>query len=297
MDNSIHDLSLYNIFYLVCQNGSFSKTANILGKTQPSISYSIKKLEEHLNVKLFERGNTLILTTEGEQLLPYVERALNNLKNGEIKINELVNLKKGQISIGIPSHVGVFLLTNIIKKFNSIYPNIKIKVVCASTKELFRVFRMNEIDLVIDSSPLEENISEYIITKIATEKCAFACNEINAELLNKKMSLEELNEYNLIVPLKTSSSTKKLMEIYNKKNIYFNPLYEVSTSDMIADMVERNIGIGFLFEKTIDKYQHLKKIDIDCILPSFDIYMIYRDYLLSNAVLEFIKFVNKNNNK
>ena len=175
MDDNLYDLSLYNIFYLVCKNGSFTKTASVLGITQPGISYSIKKLEEVLNVKLFERGNKPILTPEGEELLPYVEKALNDLKNGERKINDLVNLKKGQVSIGIPSHIGVFLLTDILRKFNVIYPNIKIKVVCASTKELFRIFRMNEIDLVIDSSPLEENISDYIVTKVATEKCAFTC--------------------------------------------------------------------------------------------------------------------------
>ena len=293
MDDNLYDLSLYNIFYLVCKNGSFTKTASVLGITQPGISYSIKKLEEVLNVKLFERGNKPILTPEGEELLPYVEKALNDLKNGERKINDLVNLKKGQVSIGIPSHIGVFLLTDILRKFNVIYPNIKIKVVCASTKELFRIFRMNEIDLVIDSSPLEENISDYIVTKVATEKCAFTCNKKNYDLLNKKNNLQDLNKYNLIVPLKTSSCTKKLMEIYNKKNIEFNPLYEISTSDIIAEMVDRNTGIGFLFEKTIQKYEHLEKIDIDCNLPFFNIYMVYKDFLLSTATIEFIKFVNK----
>ena len=56
-NNSGMDLALYKLFYLVCQNGSFSKTAEVLGITQPSVSYNIKKLEDDLGVKLFERGN------------------------------------------------------------------------------------------------------------------------------------------------------------------------------------------------------------------------------------------------
>lgn len=66
------DLSLYKLFYLVCKNGSFSKTAKELGLTQPSVSYNIKKLEDELGVTLFERGNSLIMTPEAEELLPYI---------------------------------------------------------------------------------------------------------------------------------------------------------------------------------------------------------------------------------
>lgn len=72
------DLSLYKLFYLVCKNGSFTKTAKELDLTQPSVSYNIKKLEDELGVTLFERGNNLIMTPEAEELLPYVEEALNN---------------------------------------------------------------------------------------------------------------------------------------------------------------------------------------------------------------------------
>ena len=137
------DLSLYKLFYLVCQNGSFSKTAKNLNLTQPSISYNIKKLEDELGVTLFERGNTLIMTPEAEELLPYVEEAINSLKNGERKINDLINMKRGQIVIGIPSHIGVFLLTDILRKFTNNYPNVKVEVM--DLCQLFRHIFSNNI--------------------------------------------------------------------------------------------------------------------------------------------------------
>ena len=92
-NENLVNLSLYKLFYLVCQNGSFSKTAKLLNLTQPSVSYNIKKLEDELGVTLFERGNTLIMTPEAEELLPYVEESLNNLKNGERKIRKLIMKK------------------------------------------------------------------------------------------------------------------------------------------------------------------------------------------------------------
>lgn len=294
-NENLVNLSLYKLFYLVCQNGSFSKTAKLLNLTQPSVSYNIKKLEDELGVTLFERGNNLLMTPAAEELLPYVEEALNSLRNGERKINDLINLKKGQITIGIPSHIGVFLLTDIIKKFSKSYPNIRIEVICKSTKELFRLLNMNELDILIDCSPLEENISEFVVKKIAREKCALACNHKNTQLLNRTVELKEIVNHPLIVPLETSSSTKSLVKIFKKYNVPFEPSYTVATSDMIAEMVEQEIGIGFLFEKTIEKYPNLYKIDLNCKFPEFDIFLLYKDSLLSTATQEFITFMNKKN--
>ena len=225
--------------------------------------------------------------------MPYVVEALNSLRTGEKKLNDLIAFNKGQISIGIPSHIGVFFLTGIIKQFNNKYPHIKIKVICKPTKELFHLLRVKDIDILIDCSPFEMNMKELVLKKITSERCAFACNVKNTELLNKKVTLDELLNYPLIVPLTTSSSTKSLASVFEKKHICFQPMFEIATSDMIAAMVEQNIGIGFLFEKTIEKYCNLQKIDTDCLLPKFDIFLIYRDALLSISAQEFIKFMNK----
>lgn len=286
------DINLFKIFYYVCQYGTFSKTAEALGVTQPSVSYSIKALETKLGIKLFERSSySLTLTSEGEMLLPYVEQSLNSLKTGIININDLVNLNSGQISIGVPSHIGVFLLTDIIKRFTDEYPNIKIKVISKPTKELFRLLNNNELEVLIDSSPLDTSFSDVEIYKIATENCILACNRKMIELLDKKTSLKKVLNYPLIVPLRTSSSTKELMRIFEKNKTPFNPSYEISTSDMIAEMIEKNLGVGYLFEKTISLYDNICKIDLNISLPTFDIYIIYKDKTPSVAAKKFISFV------
>ena len=65
------------------------------------------------------------------------------------------------------------------------------------------------------------------------------------ELLDKKINLKTLSNYPLIVPARTSSSTKSLISIFEKKSIIFDPAFEIMTSDMIAEMVENELGIGF----------------------------------------------------
>ena len=295
MDNNenLVDLSLYKLFYLVCQYGSFSKTAEMINTTQPSISYNIKKLEDELGVTLFERGNKLILTPEAEELLPYVEEAINSIRNGERKVNDIITMKKGQITIGIPSHIGVFLLTDIIGRFAEVYPNIKVEVICKPSKELIRLLAINKLDILIDCSPLEEETYKYVTKRIARERCAFACNSARKDLLDKKLKLSDLVNNPLIVPLRTSSSSKHLKWVFEKNKVEFDPTFEIATSDMIAEMVEQNIGIGFLFEKTITKYSNLRKIDVDCVFPEFDVFLIHKPTLLSTTSQEFIRFINK----
>lgn len=289
------DMELYKVFYAVYISGSFSKAALELGVTQPSVSYNIKRLEQNLEVKLFERGNRLLPTAEGEALFPFVEEALTVFSRAQKKLSDISKLNGGQIIIGVPSHIGVFLLVDIIKDFNKKFPNIKIKVVCKPTKELFSMLNLKELDIIIDSSPLEYNNYNFKIEKISSEKCSFACNKSREELLNKTVKLEKLIEYPMIVPLKTSSSTKSIMQLFEKKEILFSPNYEIATSDMIAEMIKKNIGIGFLFDKTIDSYDSIEKIDIDLKMPEFDIFLIYKVPLFSKVAGEFLKFCKKRN--
>ena len=70
------DLNLYKVFYMVAKNNSFSKAAEELLVTQPSVSYSIKQLEERLEIKLFQRNHKGIkITSEGKEVIKYVEKS------------------------------------------------------------------------------------------------------------------------------------------------------------------------------------------------------------------------------
>ena len=83
------DLNTYKTFYAVAKYESFSKAASELYISQPAVSYSIKKLEEELNTKLFVRLNKGIkLTDAGEKLKFYVENAFNNIIAGYKELSE-----------------------------------------------------------------------------------------------------------------------------------------------------------------------------------------------------------------
>lgn len=289
------DFDLYRVFYIVKKNGSFSKAAEEMNTTQPAISYKVKKLEEILGVKLFVRDTRpLKLTSEAEIIMPYIENAVNGIEMGIRRLEEFNKIEIGKIIIGVPSHISIFLLTDKIKEFNKNFPKIRMKLVSKPTKELFEMLKNNEIDFIIDSSPFD-NINNFIVRKISREKCVFACNRIETQLLDKKYDLKSLNEQSIpiIIPSVSSSNTKELKKIYKKYKVEFEPLYEVTTSEMIVEMIRQNIGIGYLFEKMVKQYDFMKKIQVDNELPYFDIYIITKSEELSRTCKCFLKYIIK----
>ena len=114
------DLSwdLYRTFYTVAKCNNFSKAAEKLFVTQPTISYSIKQLETNLNTKLFYRTPTgAKLTQDGVELLNYVEKSYNILISGERNLIDCKNFEHGKISIGVQSHIGKFFYFRLLKNF------------------------------------------------------------------------------------------------------------------------------------------------------------------------------------
>ncbi len=289
------DLDLYRVFYIVKKNGNFSKAAEELNTTQPAISYKVKKLEEILGAKLFVRDTRpLKLTSEAEIIMPYIENAVNGIEMGIRRLEEFNKIEIGKIIIGVPSHISIFLLTDKIKEFNKNFPKIRMKLVSKPTKELFEMLNNNELDLIIDSAPFD-NTNNFIVQKISREKCVFACNRIQTQLLNKKYDLKSLNEQSIpiIIPSVSSSNTKELKKVYKKYKVEFEPLYEVTTSEMIVEMIRHNIGIGYLFEKMVKQYDFMQKIQIDNELPYFDIYIITKSEELSRTCKCFLKYIIK----
>jgi DNA-binding transcriptional LysR family regulator len=250
-------------------------------------------LENILGFELFIRNSRpLSLTEEAKVIFPYVDNSINSLKKGIRMVDSYNDFKIGKIILGVPSHISIFLVIDKIAFFTKKYPGIKIKIVSKPTKELLLMLRDNELDAIIDSSPIE-NIYNFNIKKISVEECVMACNIANKDLLNKKIKLSELGDFGLplIVPGINSNNTKELIKIYKANNIEFNPMFEVTTSETIVEMVRKNIGIGYLFNKTVERYEYMGKINLDVQLPKFSIYVINKNNELSKVCREFLNCI------
>ena len=96
------NLQQLEYFKVIAETKNFTEASNILSVTQPALSKAISKLEEELDVKLFQReGRNIKITKFGEAFLKYAKEALNEIERGKLKLKEMKNNRyKKRISTG-----------------------------------------------------------------------------------------------------------------------------------------------------------------------------------------------------
>lgn len=119
----------YQVFKTVAEQGSFRKTADLLGLTPSAISHGISALESELGFSLFNRGkNGVTLTNYGERLLPFVNAVINSDESLQQAIAEFNGLKQGKVKVGCFSSVCTNWMPELMHGFQKMYPAITIEV-------------------------------------------------------------------------------------------------------------------------------------------------------------------------
>ena len=290
------DMNLYKVFYVVAKNNSFSKAADELFVTQPSVSYSIKQLEDRLNIKLFKRNHKGIkITPEGKEVFEYVKKSYNDISVGERGLKENRDLKTGKISIGVQSHIGRFFLFPYLEEFHKKYPNIEINISSRNTAELIKLLENNDIDFVIDTSPIDTEYSNLVVEPLMELEHCFVCAK-DYPIKNMDMTIQDLKEYSLILPVKRSTPRKQLTKLLMHKEIELKPFITIETTEMLIDAVKKNMGIGYVMRNAIDeelKSKELEEINVNIQLPRLLLNLVYIENNLTYIPKIFMKEIKE----
>lgn len=289
------DFNLYKTFYAVAIFKSFSKAANALYVSQPSISHSIKKLEEDLGIKLFIRLNKSIkLTDSGERLLFYIENAFNNLISGYKALKESNDEFTGEISIGIHSHIGTFLLPKYIKKFITLHPNVKISIYNSRSSELKQNMQEGKLDILILHFPIFPDSENYIEEKILScESCFFSTKKFYDSFIMAEKDML-LFEYPLLLPLKGYVTSNALDKAFKKSNMILKSNIYLYTTEMIVSLVREGLGIGWTLKDCIAKELEdgiFYEIPVKMEMPKIDLGLAYNKSTINKTAYEFAQFL------
>ncbi len=135
-------------FIAIADTGSFSKAAQVVGRTQSALSLQIKKLEDTLGCDLFIRGGRkIVLTEQGEIFSGYARRIIqlqmevySRLKEPEIE---------GEVRLGTPEDFATHYLPQVLAAFRKHHPRIQLNVDCDLTLNLLEGFHHNKFDLIL----------------------------------------------------------------------------------------------------------------------------------------------------
>ena len=182
----------------VYKEKSFSKAAQNLYISQPSLSARIKKIEERIGAPLFDRStNPLKLTETGKIYIEAAEEIGRIEQNVENSINNLNTLHSGHLSIGASNLFAAYALPGLISSFKKKYPNVTIQLTEGNTTALESMLSDNSLDLVIDNYHYDSTL--YNREHYCRESILLAVPKsfsVNQKLEEYQLSYMEIREKN-----------------------------------------------------------------------------------------------------
>ena len=252
----ILDYHKLKIFKTVADTGSFSKAAELLFLSQPTVTLQIKKIENYLGVVLFKRDKKKVTLTEaGEVLYKYASKIIEDYLLLEEGVSNLKEGLQKRITVGASTTIGEFLLPEIISKFIETH-DINLNLFIGNSKE---------IEEGILSKTFYIGLIEDEITSTKFEKIPFYSDEIIIIASNKKeipnvIDIEDLKKYSFIFREK-GSGTRNIVERYlREKGIHIIPKIEISSSKTIAKIVENTGYLAFISKLVVNEEIKKKKI-------------------------------------
>ena len=248
------DFELYRIFYVVANHCNITKASEELSISQPAISKSIKNLEEQLGGQLFVRTKRgVVLTEEGKEFYNYIKQAIEYINNAENKFTDLINLETGCIKIGISTTLTKEFLLPYLERFHSLYPKIDIQIITYLTSDLMPKLRNGLIDIVILNLNKINYGNDIDIIKCKKINDCFVVNNKYKDLINKEMSLNDLNNYPLILQARGSNTREFLDNIASENGVVLKPNIELASYSLVIEFSKIGFGIGYATKEYIKK--------------------------------------------
>ena len=248
------DFRQLETFVAVAKFKSFSKAADHLYLTQPTISSHISNLEKELNTILINRTNRKIsLTKAGEILFEYAMNMVN-LKEGAIfKLNEFKGKIVGNIEIAASTIPEQYIVPEIICEFNKLYPDVTFNMLHYDSQQVVEGIIHGDIDFGIVGAEIPHSQLNYV-ELVQDELFLITPSSAPYSDFAEEVPLERILEENLILREKGSGTRRLLEEALNASNIDLNNLKVVAyieSTEAIKQCIRRDLGISFLSSRAV----------------------------------------------
>lgn len=283
---------LYKVFYHVASTLSFSDAANHLFISQSAVSQSIKTLEKKLDQTLFIRSTKKVqLTPEGEILLRHIEPAMNLIQRGEAQLMD-ASASGGQIRIGASDTICRYFLVPYLERFHKEYPGAHIKVMNATSIRCVELLESGQVDLVVVNFPNAYLGNVPSIRKISSFQDVFIANESFSDLKGKKISLNQLLDYPILMLDNKSTTSEFLHSFFQQHQLDLVPEIELSSNDLLIDLASIGLGIACIPDYCLPrKPKNLFIVETKEALPKRELAIAYNNHIpVSKAAQAFLSY-------
>lgn len=290
-------MNLNQLYYFktLAELEHYTKAAEKLSISQPTLSHSISALEDELGAFLFEKqGRNVVLTKYGRIYLFYVENALSNLELGKNQIERLVSEGGGHVGLAYMASVGTNFVPEMIAAFLNDKKNKNITFSCyeGSTKNLIYNLKREKYDLIFCSHVENERDVDFIPVY---EQHLVVIVPLNHPLADKKrLELKDISTYPLISYTKESGMRKIIDDLFIKEEVIPNILCQFEDVNSIAGLVAANQGVAIITDNPSISNYNVKVLELDALYSKRQVYLAYvKNRYLPPSVQKFKDFIIK----
>lgn len=286
------ELRQLEYFAEVSKLGSFTRAAEHLYVTQPSITNAIHRLEQELNLQLFDRRQKKpTLTTEGVYFYREITPVLQKINQILKELEDLRNLAQGMIKIAIPPIIGTYLFPNIFSKFYECFPGLKLQLYEEGSWSARKMLERGELDMGIIILPGQtDTLETRTILQVPWVVCVAPDHPFAKQ---KAVSFSELSKERLITLKKDSYQYNLTLAQFHQRSLKSNIVLSSNQVQTIKALVAQKLGVAILMDLVVRNDPSLIAVPLtEPVIIEIGIAW-KKGACLSNASHAFIKFIEQ----
>lgn len=284
------NLKQFQYVIILAEEGSFSKAAEKLHIAQPSLSQYIKKIETQIGFELFERSSSDVVVTEaGKIFINAARNILNQEKQLKSQLADLANHNIGQVVVGIAPTRCQYLMPEIVRRFQAIYPGMYIVVEERFMKELMEDAEHGVFDLCVATLPVDEQIfdvspmmREEVVLAVpqSLPTCAVLTNNAKHDpsRIYPVIDISQINGAPYVMLSETQPTQRQLNELAAKFNFTVKAAVKCMSIETQFTMVKEGLGLA-LVPSSLSKYSKADSVEYFSLaqqLPCREMVVIHR---------------------
>lgn len=257
------NLNYLQYFVTLAHLEHYTKAAEKLSITQPSLSHAIAQLEEELGICLFEKqGRNVRLTRYGRMFLDYTEQALNTLDTGIRKTRAMSEVSGGVIDLGYIYTLGEEYIPRLVRSFLEEHPqyDITFHFTAGNTVDILKGLKEEKYDLVFCSMRKSERYVDFF--PVLQQKLVVAVPMGHELSYKDTVTLKETLPYPQVYFNSSSGLRPTIDELFARIHGRPQIAYEIEEDTAMAGLVAENFGIAVMPEIPMLKYIKVKTLEI-----------------------------------
>ena len=232
------------IFEAIARLGSFTRAAEELFLTQPTVSMQIKKLEEGIGLPLFEQiGKKIYLTDAGKLLHEHTRTILDSLNNLEMEIADMQGLKTGTLRLAVVTTAKYFA-PRALGKFCERYPGVDVALKVTNRERLLDRLMQNLDDLYIIGRPPQSD--EFVFEPYLANPLVVLAPRTHPLANERNIDPQQVAEYPFIMREPGSGTRMAVEDFFSQRNLKPRIRMELGSNEAIKQAIDAGLGISVL---------------------------------------------------